>query len=264
MSKKNHDKEPVLLDEQDTVQLAATRSSPLYQQVKRYILKRVESGAWPEGHRLPSESQFARNFGLSRLTVHRAIRELFEDGVVVRTPGVGTFVASSRPQSTVLEVRNIADEIRERGHDHDAKVHLLCSERIDQRLADAFNLPLGAEIFHSIVVHCENSVPVQLEDRFVNPSFAPGYVDQDLTKITPNEFLAHFGQPDEVEHIFESVMPDVQIRRYLGMKKNESCLLLHRRTWVGGLIATKVELYHPGSRYRVGGKFKPRHELRRR
>jgi len=232
-------------------------ASPLYKKVKSYVLRQVSSGTWPEGRRLPSESEFSQQFGLSRLTVHRAIRELSEEGVVVRTAGVGTFVAAAKPQSTVLDVRNIAEEIRERGHRHDAQVLLLRTERIDEDLADAFSLPVGAEIFHSVLVHRENQIAVQLEDRYVNPSFAPGYIQQDLSKISPYRFLARFGQPDEVEHIIESVMPSPQVRRSLEMKTGEPCLLLRRRTWVGGLVASKAELYHPGPRYRLAGRFKP-------
>ncbi len=230
---------------------------PMYKKVKRYVLDQVTAGVWSEGHRLPSESEFSVQFGLSRLTVHRAIRELSQEGVVVRTAGVGTFVAPAKPQSTLLDVRNIADEIRERGHSHDAEVLMLRSERIDEDLSEAFGLPLGAEVFHSIVVHLENRVAVQLEDRFVNPSFAPGYLDQDLSRVSPNAFLASFGQPDEVEHVIEATIPDARVRRALGMKLGEPCLLLRRRTWVGSLVASKADLFHPGNRYRLAGRFRP-------
>lgn len=231
---------------------------PLYKKVKGYVMRQVISGAWPEGHRLPSEGEFSQQFGLARLTVHRAIRELSEDGIVVRTAGVGTFVASAKPQSTVVDVRDIVEEIRERGHQHEAKVLLLRAELVDQGLADAFSLPVGAEVFHSILVHHENGVAVQLEDRYVNPSFSPGYVEQDLTQISPHQFLARFGQPDDVEHIVEAIIPDSQVRRALAMKAGEPCLLLRRRTWVKGLVATRAALFHPGTRYRLLGCFTPK------
>jgi GntR family histidine utilization transcriptional repressor len=238
-------------------------ASPRYQQVKTYVLSQVNSGTWTEGHRLPSESEFAAQLGMSRLTIHRAIRELSEDGVVVRTPGVGSFVARSKPLSTLLNVRSIVEEIRERGHRHSATVHILRSELAGEVLSTLFNLPFGSAIFHSVIVHRENDVAVQLEDRYVNPAFAPGYIDQDLANVSPHEFLANFGQPDEVEHVIEAVIPDSKKRRYLGMNSGEPCLLLHRRTWVGNLVATKAELYHPGSRYRLGGKFNPKSVIRR-
>ena len=233
-------------------------ASPLYKKVKGYVMRQVTSGAWPEGHRLPSEGEISQQFGLARLTVHRAIRELSEDGIVVRTAGVGTFVAPAKPQSNVVDVRDIVGEIRERGHQHDAKVLLLRTERVDHELADAFSLPLGAQVFHSILVHRENGVAVQLEDRYVNPSFSPGYAEQDLTQVSPHQFLARFGQPDEVEHIIEAIVPDGTVRRALQMRPGEPCLLLRRRTWVKGLVATRVALFHPGTRYRLSGRFAPK------
>jgi GntR family histidine utilization transcriptional repressor len=242
----------------DTVNELAGGTGPLYDQVKKYILDRVSSGAWEEGHRLPSEHQIAHDFGVSRMTVHRALRELSADGTVVRVQGVGTFVGSGKPLSTLFEIKNIAEEIRSRGHRHSASVHLLHAEAADKRIAEDFNLPTGAEVFHSIIVHRENDVPVQLEDRYVNPSFAPGYLGRDFQKMTPNEYLAMFGQPDEVEHVFEAIIPSAKVRKLLAMEEGEPCLLLHRRTWVHNLAATKVALYHPGSRYRMGGRFTPR------
>jgi GntR family transcriptional regulator, histidine utilization repressor len=242
----------------ETIDELVSGAGPLYDQVKKYILDRVTSGTWEEGYRLPSEHQFAQDFGVSRMTVHRALRELSADGTLVRVQGVGTFVGSGKPLSTFFEIRNIAEEIRSRGHTHSASVHLLHAEVADKKIAEDFNLPIGAEVFHSIIVHRENDIPVQLEDRFVNPSFAPGYLNRDLEKMTPNEYLAMFGQPDEVEHVFEAVIPSAKVRRLLAMEDGEPCLLLHRRTWVNKLTATKVALYHPGSRYRLGGRFTPK------
>ena len=209
-------------------------TSPLYKKVKSYVMRQVNSGAWPEGHRLPSEGEFSQQFGLARLTVHRAIRELSEDGIVVRTAGVGTFVAPAKPHSTVVDVRDIVEEIRERGHQHEAQVLLLRAEKVDHELAQAFSLPVGARVFHSTLLHRENGVAVQLEDRYVNPSFSPGYLEQDLTRISPYPFLARSGQPDEVEHLIEAIIPDSKVRSALAMKAGEPCLLLRRRTWVNG------------------------------
>ena len=241
-----------------TIDELAGGAGPLYHQVKKFILERIGSGAWDEGYRLPSEHQLAHDFGIARMTVHRALRELSADGTLIRVQGVGTFVGSGKPLSTLFEVKNIAEEIRSRGHRHSANVHLLRTEATDKKIAEDMNLPIGAEVFHSIIVHRENDIPVQLEDRFVNPYFAPGYLRCDFQKTTPNERLAMFGQPEEAEHVFEAVIPNAKVRKLLAMDEGEPCLLLHRRTWVNNLIATKVALYHPGSRYRMGGRFTPK------
>ena len=228
---------------------------PLYERVKRYIVDRIASGDWGEDDRVPSEHELVREFGVSRMTVHRALRELTAEGVLIRIQGVGTFVAPPKPLLALLEIRNIADEIRGRGHLHVAQVHLLRRERAGQELARALELPAGAEVFHSILVHRENGLPVQVEDRYVNPAAAPGYLEQDFTRITPNEYLMSAAPLDEVEHVIEAIMPDRRVRRLLEIGPDEPCLLLHRRTWSRGAVAARTRLLHPGSRYRLGGRF---------
>src|SRR6516162_4061620 len=87
-----------------------------YLQAKQYILQRISAGTLKAGERVPSENELVRELDVARMTANRALRELAADGVLVRVAGVGTFVAEQRAQAHPLEVRNIADEIRARGH----------------------------------------------------------------------------------------------------------------------------------------------------
>lgn len=75
------------------IQLDASSRVPLYQQLANHILQRIRSGALPPGTRLPTVRQFARQLGVTRLTVHSAYSELQADGWVEATVGRGTFVA---------------------------------------------------------------------------------------------------------------------------------------------------------------------------
>ena len=54
------------------------------------------------------------------------------------------------------------------------------------------------------------------------------------------------------------MMPDKRIRRMLKLEASDACLLIMRRTWSFGRIATVADLYHPGSRYELSGAFQPR------
>ena len=94
---------------------------PLYQQVKTYIEARIASGQWPPEMKIPSENELVASLGVSRMTVNRALRELAALGHLVRVQGVGTFVATPKPQSALLEIRSIADEIRARGGRHTSR-----------------------------------------------------------------------------------------------------------------------------------------------
>src|SRR5882672_5413759 len=87
-----------------------------YEQVKAFIRQKLRSGEWKPGDRIPSENDLVKVLGISRMTVNRALRELSEQGALVRRGGVGTFVAEPRPHSTLLMIARIGDEIHSRGH----------------------------------------------------------------------------------------------------------------------------------------------------
>jgi GntR family histidine utilization transcriptional repressor len=224
---------------------------PRYQQLKTHILEGIQAGRLRPRDRVPSEQELVRRFGVSRMTAHRALRELASDGVVVRQSGVGTFVAPRPAASHALQVRNIADEIRARGHGHTARVVTLERTTAGREIAERLRLRAGAAVFHSLIVHCENDLPIQAEDRWVCTQGAPRYGDQDFTATTPNEYLSRVAPLQTAEHRIRAERPAKRIRALLRMPVDEPCLVIHRRTWSGGRPVSVADLYHPGSRYEL-------------
>lgn len=246
------------MDDQPKPAKAAVRRSspqgPPYAQVKDYVLKQIQSGAWLEGEMIQSESQLAEQFGLSRMTINRALRELTADQILHRVPGTGTFVALRKYESTVVKIRSLAHEIADRGHTHRASVFLHKKERTTDAIRALFERKHG-ELFHSIIVHYENGAPIQVEDRYVNPVRFPEYLAQDFTQLTPNEYLTRVAPIERVEFRIEALMPDGETVIRLAMTPGEPCLVLNRRTWSFGQVAAVTALWHPGSRYRFSGSF---------
>ncbi len=232
-------------------------SKPSYASVKAYIREQIASGVWPPGTLIPSESQLMQHFSLSRMTVNRALRELTNDGLVTRTQGVGSFVAELTPVSSLLQIRDIRDEIHERGHVHRVEVIVVVEQPVDDAVANRLQLPTGAVAFHSVVVHFENEVPVQVEERWVNPAVAPGYLAVDFTQETPSHYLLRTAPILEAELVVEARLPDVNVRRLVRLGPSDPCLVVARRTWSVGGVATFARLTHPGHTYRLVGRFKP-------
>lgn len=228
---------------------------PRYQRVKDWLVDRIGSGALRPDDRTPSENELVDLLGVSRMTANRALRELTAEGLLRRVQGLGTFVADVQPQSELVELRNIADEIRGRGHSHRAEVLVLEEVPAAAAVATALGVPAGAPAYHSAIVHFENARPVQFENRFVNPMAAPDYLAQDFTRITPNEYLMRVAPAPHVEHVVEAALPSDRVARALAMRPGEPCLLLHRRTALAGRIVSRSWLWHPGARYRLGAAF---------
>lgn len=239
------------------VEPEAAEERPLYQQVKDHIIDRIESGALPPGHRLPSEHELVQTLGVSRMTANRALRELLAQGVLTRVAGVGSFVASPRAEAELLEVRNIATDIRERGGRYSSILHQLEETEASIAVAQGLGIDPGARVYRSVIVHLENDTPVQLEDRFVNPTAAPDYIKVDFSRNTPHEYLCRIAPISDVEHIVEAILPDAWTQKLLAVAAREPCLRLYRSTQSFGRRVTCVWLTHPGSKYRMIARFSP-------
>lgn len=227
-----------------------------YRQVKDYVVRLIRSGRYAPGARLPSEHELVARFGVSRMTANRALRELADLGRIVRVAGVGTFVAEPRPQSTLLQIANLAAEVRGRGHDYRCEVVEVLRVAAPPEVAEALALKPGAPAFHAVCVHRENGVPVQLEERWVNPRVAPQFGRQDFTKRQPSEYLVSTVPYDEIEHVVDAVLPSAAQAARLEMPASQPCLLLTRRTWTNGVPVTLVRCLHPASRYRLGSRYR--------
>jgi GntR family histidine utilization transcriptional repressor len=190
------------------------------------------------------------------MTVHRALRELSDEGLVTRLQGVGTFVSVPQPKSPLIHIADIADDITARGHRHTMRLVKLDAIRANEDLASIFEERVGVRLFLSVVVHMEDGVPLQLEERFVSPFFAPNYLAQDFSKETTTHYLRSIAPATEVEHAVSAIKPDAKTSRLLQIDRSEWCLRLTRKTWVGTTPTTKNYFTYPGSRYSLLSRYK--------
>jgi len=234
----------------------ANTSVALYQQVKEFVARKIQDGSLRAGDRLPSEHELVAQLGMSRMTVNRALRELVEQGRIVRVAGVGSFVAETKPQSTLLQIANLESEVRQRGHDYRCEVIVVERVGATMEIAAALDVRTSESVFHSVCVHLEDGFPVQLEDRYVNPRVVPDYAQQDFSRLQPSEYLVRNVPFDEIEHVVDAVLPTAEQAARLQMDMSQPCLLLTRRTWTRGVPVTLVRCLHPAHRYRLGSRYR--------
>ncbi len=227
---------------------------PLYEKVKHHVLKRIRSGEWRPGARVHSEHELVRELNVSRMTANRAIRDLVNSGVLSRIAGSGTFVADLRSAGHPLQIRNIATEIRERGHVHSARVVSIERVAVPREVRERLKLR-GRHVFRSLVVHNENGLPLQVEERYVDPAVAPGYLEVNFAEVTSHQYLMEVAPLERVEHIVRAVMPPAPVAALLGLAPGEASLLIERTTWSRGRRASFALLYHAGSRFELAGVF---------
>ena len=96
---------------------------PHYQTLKRHIIDGINTQQWLEHSQVPSENKLCEQFGISRMTANRALRELTEEGILYRIQGLGTFVNENKPIKSALQIRDIAKEVKSRGNSFHSEVH---------------------------------------------------------------------------------------------------------------------------------------------
>jgi GntR family transcriptional regulator, histidine utilization repressor len=237
--------------------VVSTVQAPPYARVKRFLRDGLAHGRWPPGALMPSEAELVAQFGVSRMTVNRAIKELQSDGLVDRAQGIGTFAAPLHKVSSTLTIRDLHEEIESRGQHHSADVHRVEAVRALPALAERLGLKAGARVFHSLIVHRCNGVALQCEDRYVNPACAPNYLSVDFTRTTPTHYLLDVAPFWEADYSIEASAPTTEEAKLLEIEPTAACLVLVRRTKTRTRPITIARLVHPGRRYIIEGAFQP-------
>ena len=159
------------------------------------------------------------------------------------------------PKAAAL--RDLHEEIESRGHRHHAVVHLARQEPAPAAVAQRLGLATGDPVFHTQIVHFDNGVPLQYEDRHVNPAAAPAYLAQDFTRITPTHYLFEVAPLWQAQYAIEALPASAREARLLGIATGDACLVVTRRTVGSSVPITVGRLVHPGTRYQLQGEFNP-------
>jgi GntR family histidine utilization transcriptional repressor len=221
------------------------------------------NGTWKEGDRIPSEAELCAMFSASRMTANRAVRELTEQGYLVRTQGAGTFVAKATVSATILEIRSIKQEIEASGGTHRSRVLRLERVVIRPKLATEIDVPAGTEMILLEAIHSTDGRPIQFERRFVTPGLAPGFEAQDFTDGSASDYLLQTVSYNDAEHQISAIAADATLAAHLAISEGAACLRLLRRTHLGGMLVTRAEFVHPGADFTLTGKLPVPNQLRR-
>ena len=209
-----------------------TKKESRYSLVKSYILDGISQGSWSAGERVPSENELVDLCNVSRMTARRALQELLVEGTLIRIKGKGSFVAEEKQQSSLLQIRSIAAEIKEQGFEHHAEM-LQCGKELASAITIK-NLLLNEDEYcgHSSILHLQNEHPIQLEERWVNLKLIPDYTEQNFNQITPSEYLTSIAPVTEAEHSVEAIIGSESVRRLLDVDSDEAILLLEAKNLV--------------------------------
>ena len=232
---------------------------PTWLQIRRAIARKIVSGAWPPGTRVPAEISLANRFGTSRMTVAKAIQTLAKEGIVERHRKIGTVVSTRAQQRPIFEIWDVADIVQQTSRAYGYQLLSCNFVANDADARDKLGVGKSTQMLRIRSLHTADGVPFQFEDRLVNVEAAPGITCQPLEIMGPSSWLLAHIPWTEAEHVVSAIEADKVVADALDIATGAACLLVERHTWNGDVPVTFVGLWHHGAAHRLIGRFKPSH-----
>lgn len=230
---------------------------PRYIEIQQDLEARIKSGAWPPGHRVPSEHELLKAYGCARMTVNKALTALADAGLIARKRRFGTVVARPQSQETVLEIHDIQAEVRHAGKDY--RFDILSRRTRAATAGDARRLGVsrGTPVIALAVSHFAAGRPFVVEERLINLPAVPAARAEAFTVAPPGTWLLDRIPWTDAEHAIRAETADAAAAGQLEIGIGEACLVVERRTWSARRPITWVRLVYPGARHELIGRFKP-------
>lgn len=222
----------------------STAGEGLRSQIIDYIIKGIGGGTWQPGDMVPAERELMATFDASRMTVHNALRELVSRGFVVRRRGTGSFVAPPRPYASHYAHQDIVTEIKALGGSHSAQIIRQAIRTPDTDEAAIFGSQ--APLFHAVILHSKDGVPIELEDRLLDPVAVPASAALDLERKSLFSALMLARPYREGQETIRPIMPAAEERKLLKIGKDVPALEITRITRVQSKVVTMVRLVRVG------------------
>lgn len=263
-----------------------TKTIPAYQRIKNAILDNIHSGKWQAGNAISTEMALAKEFGVSRMTVNRALKELSEERVLERRQGSGTFVAQQQFNHTFVEVRNIAQDLKSANRDYQAQVvskRILTAAMLDDELRRKFDINEVAEfsntsantnadttvmddstgadsssdvdvLYEVKIIHFADGQPIQFEERWVDAQKVPEFIEQDFSVVNTSDYLIAKSPLERGSYTIRALAAPDEIAALLQIAPQSPTLVLRRQTYSAGRVLTFVKMWHAGDRYQFSGE----------
>lgn len=199
--------------------------NPLYQQLMRRLKNDVVAGVYPAGGRIPSEQVLCDTYGVSRVTVRKAMLDLVQEGLLVRRQGKGTFVADERLQRDLQHITSFTDACAATGRVASTRVVELRREPARPEDIERLGAKEGDHILELCRLRLCDDEPVMLEfNRFPTTNT---FVEQEsLTGSLYDLMRAHGLIPSRATHDISLGHATPAVSRQLATAPGEALLLL--------------------------------------
>lgn len=204
---------------------------PLYVQIRDNLRRKILEGSYAIHERLPSENEMMHAFGVSRITIRQALRDLHNEGLVFSAQGKGTYVSKPKTVQNVQRLQGFGEAMAAQGYEATARLLGIRQGKPSKPVTAALGLPLQEEVVEVKRVRYLNREPVCLESSYFPLDIGRRLFSRDLSGDIFPMLENFFGIPlGSAEIGLEAVLADDETQDLLGLKAGEAILRVERLT----------------------------------
>ncbi|QOV19127.1 UTRA domain-containing protein [Blautia liquoris] len=152
--------------------------TPLYEQLKNSITEDIKAKIYRPGDRMPSETELEQKYGVSRITVRRAVKELCEEEVLIRKQGKGTFVLNAGTKNRLDQLRGFHDAMGEQGKSVKTEILERSIIHVKESYAKDLQINRDNDVMYLKRVMYADDMPMMYDMCYLPMNRFPGIVDK--------------------------------------------------------------------------------------
>ncbi len=208
--------------------------APKYVQVKEEIRRKILSKEWADGCRIPVEAEFCDMFGVSRITVRKALEELQNDGYLVKVQGKGTFVQDQMVEQRLSKFYSFSEELRKRGMKEQASVRGLSSIQAGEDLAAKLQVVVGETVWEISRIRSTERGPYAIETSYIPLRFAPDISGEMIGSNGLYKTLEQHGVlVNSARETFRAINVNKEQSKLLNVRADAAAIALTRTAYSG-------------------------------
>jgi GntR family transcriptional regulator len=227
---------------------------PLYHQLKCALISSIDSGQWQSGQQLPTEDQLAENFGVSKITVRQALRDLVDLGYVTRQRGRGTFVSKPKFDQGPRELMSFTQEMHRHHLTAGSRVIECSTAEASEHVAEALQLPPGEPVFVLKRLRMADAEPMGVQTAHIPLAMVPGLTADNLENVSLYELIQiKYGlQPARARETYFAIPSEPATAKLLGIAPGWPVFSVERVTFLpNGRPFEFVQSLMRGDRYSI-------------
>lgn len=226
---------------------------PQYKIIEKDLRESISIGRYKPGDMIPAEIELASSYGVSRVTVRKALDHLTAEGLLQRSAGVGTFVKSQVIKKKVPQLLGFTDEITQLGMVPTTKVTMFELIQVPRNLYQILQIDKDEMVYHFQRIRYANEIPFLLETSYMSARLYP-----DISLNILNGSKYHYVE-DTLglkiafnEHTVTPVMPPSYLVKLFGLQENQPIIKVDNTTHLeNGQILDLTEQFYNSPKYQL-------------